>query len=556
MHGGRFENGFLLRVEEASKLNVWGYRVGEVPIVDDKQFSKTVSIIIHDREQPRRVALTSLGVNVASVCLPTPDVSHGPSLLAGARARFLREMPKTLGGRPGVRERLKEETKAWLKENFEPLSLSDDFSVKAWLDRSSYSGARKEELQNKFDSINDAANERWFKSKGFMKDESYLEMKFPRCINSRSDEYKVVMGPFVHAMEKKIFKLEQFIKYVPVRERPAYIIDNFNLPGLHITSCDWSSMEAHHTREMMECTWKVVVDFFMSDLLTWADSVISSETPHDLALKVMARQVITYYNFTLKCDPVLLSGELSTSVQNGVVNILVNRLIAKDKGFDLIRCVVEGDDGLFLWKKDYPKTEDYSEYGVLVKVQHCSSVRDADFCSLIFDPIGRTVIRDPIKSLATLGWTEGKWRCSSKLKYSLLRAKGMSLLAQYPGCPILQSCALWIIRHTHAYVNSQHRAREHMDTYHRELYDLCMQSSLEPQAVNMSARLLMEERFGVSVEMQKRLEDFFDSSTFLGEIPSWLIFPNVWYDFYDSYCVKEVMNTDSYSWNEAISGRK
>jgi hypothetical protein len=52
----------------------------------------------------------------------------------------------------------------------------------------------------------------------FVKDEHYEGWKYPRLINSRSDQFKVFIGPTIKAMEHLVYShLPEFIKHVPVR---------------------------------------------------------------------------------------------------------------------------------------------------------------------------------------------------------------------------------------------------------------------------------------------------------------------------------------------------
>jgi hypothetical protein len=84
----------------------------------------------------------------------------------------------------------------------------------------------------------------------FVKDEGYDSFKHARGINSRTDEFKVRVGPIFKLIEKEVFKLPCFIKKVPLDRRAEYILDMMGETGPFLVS-DYTAFESLFTRDIM-----------------------------------------------------------------------------------------------------------------------------------------------------------------------------------------------------------------------------------------------------------------------------------------------------------------
>lgn len=97
-----------------------------------------------------------------------------------------------------------------------------------------------------------------------------------------------------------------------------------------------------------------------------------------------------------------MSGDMCTSLGNGISNYLLAKFLVERKGGQL-RGVFEGDDGLFsttvlLDEKDYEKL------GFTIKIERVDDPTRASFCGMIYTKSGE-VVRDPRKVFQNFGWT-------------------------------------------------------------------------------------------------------------------------------------------------------
>jgi len=116
----------------------------------------------------------------------------------------------------------------------------------------------------------------------------------------------------------------------------------------------------------------------------------------------------------------------------------------------LSRRVFEGDDGIFIVKKEYSNlvNDFYQMVGVVVKSETHEKLNTASFCGLVFDDEG-ILFRDPISTIAKFPILDAKYcRVNDNKMKALLRIKAMSLMSENPGCPILNVYALSVMRAT------------------------------------------------------------------------------------------------------------
>lgn len=522
-----------------------GYRVSEVKLDPLPKFGKGCSIRFSEYLAPsfKRPVLTSLGPHLEGVALPHPDPYDAVSVAAGGRKRFLREMPLYMDGSAITRQIFRKMVVDWLEHNVRPLAADGDYTILSWLRHGSYPLWRQIELETKYDEITTGDDPMYELVNSFMKWEAYLNMKYPRGINSRSDEFKVMLGPFIHQIEKVVFDSKWFIKYVPVDQRPTVILERFDKPGLDILSCDFTSMEAHYQPELMSDILEQLLNHVMHPLTAWVDRVYSNESPGNKAFRVaVGRQVCRFKHFVSKSIGRLMSGELWTSLLNGITNLLVTTFVSEFHGCHLIDAVVEGDDGLFLFSGKVPNSDQFLKLGFLAKPILAHDIEDTDFCSLIFDRDSKLVIRDPRKVLATFGWGDPKLLNARSSRFRLmLRCKALSCLAQYPGCPVLQSLSTYVLRCTSGVDIRGFVLRSGLvSKWQRETfiqlglleYKVVL-SKVKP--VPTSARLLMERRFGFTLEMQRKYENYFDSLDDIKPVPLWFIPEPDWILYWDYF---------------------
>lgn len=179
--------------------------------------------VTHRNPVYRPVIAASLGPDVIGYKNPHVDQGDPATALTGALYRFGAAPPNS---DDALVSRLKTFVEEWCVKNLTPLPPESDLSVEHWLEQTNYPDWRKKQLKAIHEKITNPYDEKLFKVKSFIKDETYPSYKHARGINSRTDEFKTLVGPVIKLIEKEVFKLHWFIKKIPVRERPSYIKKN------------------------------------------------------------------------------------------------------------------------------------------------------------------------------------------------------------------------------------------------------------------------------------------------------------------------------------------
>ncbi len=362
-----------------------------------------------------------------------------------------------------------------------------------------------------------------------MKDEPYVKYKHARCINSRSDRFKVVVGPFIKLIENEVYKLPEFIKHIPVHERPKYIMDMIYKEGAKYGSSDYETFEALFTARLMNAV-ELPLTRHMLKNVPGGPAVTKVIEKADAGNNVCQNKF-----FSVVVPATRMSGDMWTSLFNGVTNLIVL------KYFGFKACVVEGDDGLFRIDGPLPSAERFKELGLKIKLEIHQDLSTASFCGIIFDPIDMLNICDPLKVLARFGWTTNRyWRARRSTHLTLLRAKAYSYAYQYPGCPIVSALAQYGLRVTRScdvrrILNSKNTAY-----WERLMLSKALVDEVLPINPPIKTRLLMERQFSVPVETQILIENYLNSLMVVQElaIPNLdLMVPQEWLDYNQKYYV-------------------
>jgi len=476
----------------------------------------------------RRPALVSAGPALKDSALPTTDIGDVHTLLAGAAKRFATRPPER---DPEVARKLKAFVRTWVRKNVAQLAPDSDTSFETWLKKTDYTEARKAELTLIWNTRDKALSKKDRRVKMFMKNESYTDYKHGRAINSRSDRFKVEVGPIFKLIEEQLFKLPWFIKKVPVAERAKYVYDRLYAPGAKYVATDYTSFEALFTKGLMED-----VEF---ELYDW----VTEQMPeHDDFMATVrstlgGTNTIVNKNLTLEVEATRMSGEMCTSLGNGFSNLMFMLFVCDQIGSKVIG-VVEGDDGLFRIIGRIPDTSMFEELGLLLKMEIHDHLNTASFCGQIFDIDTMTVITDPKKVLASFGWIDGKYALSKMTrKLGMLRAKAWSVGYQYPACPILSSLARCYLRLTRSIDARVALNDPSLSSYQRgklkEMFDTGRPEL--NKGIAPATRELMHTVFGISPELQRRYEHYFDELQQIEEIPRWFDVPCSWVDYRSRY---------------------
>lgn len=456
----------------------------------------------------RRVQAVSIPHPILGLVAMRPDTADHMSLKQGAKKRLVHNRP-VLNRR--TLRRCRKFVKRQLPKMFKPLQQDDLYSVEEWLDRSNYPEWRKKELRECLAKLESGCvqEHKIWEAKMFAKDEFYQEYKYHRTINARSDYMKVIIGRFAASIEKKVFATPWFIKKVPRAEWPEYIIRRCS-GREHGYASDYSSFEASFIKEIMEMCEMQLYEYMLQHV--WTKEV--SERFGALS----GWNKITAKGFLVKLLARRLSGEMVTSLGNGFSNLMINLFVLKEKGAKNVTAVVEGDDGLFMFDGPCPTEADFLELGFVIKLTPVQTLSDASFCGVVFDPEDRCSLADPHKTLATCSWLESSYQSSSpKIKRDLAVVKGLSMLAQYPGCPVIQSVALWMLRVSNYKPSERDRLLSHAIAnrtgwWEKRVLKMVKKSPFVPIPVGEGSRAVMNRVFRMTPSQQIFLEDLFDNA--------------------------------------------
>jgi len=507
-----------------------GYRFGEVELETLPEIRSDSVIkprLYHDLHF-RLPVQVSLGTHVEGMVMPHPDTAHGPTVAAGLAKRVCAQLAYP---DPAILVKAREFSRQRVREVFDALPADTELSVEKWLAESNYPLWRREELAAAQRFLPGALPRKYYEFKSFVKSENYPTYKHARTIQAPTDEAKVHFGPSIAACEHVAFTQPFFIKKVPVSERPAYIMEMFS-PGVRVAASDFSSFEVSWQRAQMEA---FEFPFFehMFSLMPDGKALLD-----ELRAMEMGRVKLIFKHVTAQIASTRKSGTMNTSLSNGVGNWLVHEFASHHLGLGKLTGIFEGDDGLFYYSSGrFPTPEFYGSLGFSVKLEIHPSIASASFCGMIFDPLERIAVWDPRDFLVRMGWGNGRYaRAKASTKAALLRCKALSLAAQTPGCPILDECAQWILRCTRG-IDTRVIMESKLTTWwDRERFSVGIRASLpaERSKPGPATRSLVADKFGVSIEEQLAMEDWFSKQTTLCPVPAF--FQNrIWQDTFANY---------------------
>jgi hypothetical protein len=464
-------------------------------------------------------------------CPNDPD-----TMMAGVAKRFATKVPKP------DRALLKEFRKFVRKEVrtlFKPLSPDSDVTVETWLKGTNYTASRQAELLRKWKRVVDPFDPKYTKCKSFMKDETYPEFKHVRAINSRTDEFKCLVGPIFKLIEKVVYEHEAFIKHVPVKDRPDYIMKKLFEVGSNYGQTDFSSFESSFTREVMEAC-----EF---ELYTWMIKDLPCRRQFLRAMRVISGDNECVFRFfTIFCRAIRMSGEMNTSLGNGFSNYMLLKFLYIRAGNspESFAAVVEGDDGLFRVRDKRPTAEDFEKLGFLIKLDYRDEIEAASFCGIIFDRQDRINVSDPIAAIITLGWLPNRYqRAKESKRLTILRCKALSMAHQYPGCPIISELAHYILRHTRHLSAAAKNEIYNKNVFNTWIRDLMIDAIKDEKNIPIKrptdrTRRLVCEQFGISIHDQLVFEEYLRSLDSLQDLDIGVLrkyVPDSWCQYYLNY---------------------
>lgn len=446
----------------------------------------------------RRPVMRSLGPHLIGFAPPTPDPFAPLNIHQGIIKRLC---PKRTFDK-NVMRRFRSFVRVFLRKHFCPFSCDETFDFEEWLvNCSSYNEARREQLRAVHKKLEDGDTTCKIRISSFVKRESYPCFKYPRIINSRHDSFKVKVGPYIKKLENYVYStLESFIKHVPVLDRPRYIMDHLLCDGMSYYGTDYSTYEGRQIAEVLKACeiqlYSYMFKNFPDIVVLLRNALLSDPTLHfrsGLAYGVPACR---------------MSGEMSTSLGNGFLNLMAIMFLCKEKHINIHGVVVEGDDGL-ISASSFPTAQDFAKLNLEIKVEKFNKISEASFCGLLFTEEGNVVV-DPKKKLLKFGWTNSAAMYgSNEITDGLLKAKCFSLLVEAPGCPIttkLASKTLQLLGSVKPIYERDYRTKELID-----IVDKVGVEAFVDQTPTYKQRQLVDQIFGISVCLQIALEKWIDS---------------------------------------------
>lgn len=449
-----------------------------------------------------------LPISLANAAPIIPNPAPTPNKIGGVLKRFCRD--------PGLNRRflrgLRAFTLRWCRKNLRRFQASDDLTFETWIEEADYPRSRKDQLKiihgelvkNQF-RRQSKLKRKTTSVKSFVKDESYPDFKYPRLINSRCDEFKVFSGPLFDAIGKKLGERPEFVKYIPVVERPKYLYDRLCGRGNKFFSSDYSSFEAHFGSQLMNNCEFVLYKFLTSAVPAQKDKM------KQIMDVLSGKNHIYFKDISMWLKATRMSGEMNTSVGNGFSNLMINLYMAELHNCGVTTICVEGDDGImtFQFPENAPTEEDFKKNGLIIKLIESENLADLSFCGQVFDPDDGVVLTDPFDALVNVGYSRKLYvKAGYSMRLQLLRARALSMLYQYNGCPMLCSFAMRVIYLTR-HVTVRKSILMNMEMYKRDILRAALNLHIDPIIPHSTApcRLLFERLYGVTVSNQLHFED-------------------------------------------------
>lgn len=461
--------------------------------------------------------LRSLTCGMVGAVVTTPQ-SHDPKMLM---AGILRRNCTAVGE---VDHDLLEDLKDFVSEEVKSWPVCQTLDHEEWLSKCKLPLYKKQEMTREYtkfydtslsveDNLKRGIHDPIRDATVFGKAEYLIGEKTLRAINPTSAAFKYIVGPYFHWLEEEIMKTKLshfFIKGIPVKDRPQHIINVLgrNEPLSKTYTTDYSSFECSFTHDVMENLEMVIYRHCFKNLpvLKYIESLSGLITEHNTH-----GVYIKHKFFRVETTSLRMSGEMNTSLGNGLSNYFLTKyLVSKIKGGNL-RGVFEGDDGLFRYEGPNFPSELATKLGFSLKIQP-AQVNTASFCGNIFDLETHTVISDPWYALTGSGFSFNAIGASLKTLDLLTASRGLSLMFQFPNCPVLPTLGQRMFRT--ACINlgqSEDEVRESVRKYYEKsqrvdwwernkMLEAC--STIPAISVADSTRLLFEQCYQFPISLQ------------------------------------------------------
>lgn len=376
-------------------------RPGDDPVrglsVRDPQLNK---LVIGTERMPlaRPYGLQSFG-STKDVPFCT-DPSSSTNLSTGWRKRLVPVLPK---GNPMLYRELELFVKNYLSTHFTPIPniKYSEHVFNEWLEHTHYDGPRIFSLKqtfSRFSKMNFRFPKTAFNGSTFIKREFYEAPKDVRFINSRSDLFKIYIGPYIKYVEDQVYKDPHFVKGLPIDQLPQKLVKLKQWD--YILETDYSSFESSFCYEYVQVVEMQMFKYFFSNNPDILNIILQS---YETSPNHQRTQKLNNPNYSLELTGCRLSGEMWTSLGNGFSNLMNMLFLCKNKD---IECdgFVEGDDGLFGLSAPLLTNEDFASLGFVIKMEYENQVQNTTFCGNTFSDESMKLLINP-ENIGRMFWT-------------------------------------------------------------------------------------------------------------------------------------------------------
>ena len=260
----------------------------------------------------------------------------------------------------------------------------------------------------------------------FIKNEFYdVPDKFPRLIMPKTAKCRAWFGACIHGLVETMMYFPTSIKAVPVYLRAQYIREKLGHLG-EVVEFDLSSQES-------SCDPWMIENVLRPCYLAFSGGKDNDMINNFLDIKA-AHQKYRYGSMRFESQGMNNSGDVDTGYCNFVQNDAASSFCKYLETQEMFTGTIEGDDGT---GEVVPNMQEiYTALGYTMKLELKSTLADASFCRISCG--GTNNLTDALYALCKLGWSSAQYLWASQEKlYGLLRAKCMSYICQFAGCPII-----------------------------------------------------------------------------------------------------------------------
>jgi hypothetical protein len=285
--------------------------------------------------------------------------------------------------------------------------------------------------------------EEWmYNCKSFIKREFYELPKRARLINSRTDFFKVCVGPYIHAIELEIYKLPQFVKGIPIVNLPTKLntLNQFD----YILETDYSSFESCFVPQYTEMVELQLFEFMLCRNPEIMHVIHNCYYHGD---EPRTNNLICRKYYHKKVVGSRMSGEMWTSLANGFSNYINLKFLLKDFKETQYKFFIEGDDGILGMNQKFLTPQMFSELGFNIKMEYGSDLSHTSFCGNVFVPgINKLIMNPENITRLFLTCTPNFIHMNRRGAIKLLRSKAMNLWVSGQYTPIIQNLAFNVLR--------------------------------------------------------------------------------------------------------------